>query len=102
MEKTKSPIRSCIGCRCKHQQKTLIRFVCRINKTLEIERIEKLPGRGAYVCRSKSCIEEAFKLPQRINALLRVQLSKSVITEFKQTLLNEEIFANEKPKTAEN
>lgn len=54
------------------------------------------PGRGAYVCRSHSCIEEAFKAPKRINTLLRVQLPKSVIVEFRQKLLDKEIHADEK------
>jgi len=65
-----------------------------------MEALKKLPGRGAYVCYSKSCIENAFKLPKRINALLRVQLSGSVITEFKQALLDKEIIADEETKTA--
>lgn len=96
----KVPIRTCIGCRCKFPQKMLIRFVCRIGGVLEMEAAKKLPGRGAYVCRSKACIETAFNTPKRINALLRVHLSKSVITEFKQALLDKEIIADEKNKTA--
>ncbi len=96
MKKVKGPIRTCIGCRCKLPQKALIRFVCYKEKILQMEELTKLPGRGAYVCRSESCIDEAFKVPKRINSLLRVQLSKSVITEFKQTLLDKEIIADEK------
>ncbi len=96
----KVPIRTCIGCRFKFPQKMLIRFVCRIGNVLEMDSIKKLPGRGAYVCRSKCCIEAAFNAPKRINALLRVHLTKSVITEFKQALLEKEIIADEKNKTA--
>lgn len=91
----KKPIRTCIGCRCKFPQKGLIRFVCGIDDALKMETAKKLPGRGAYVCRSKTCIETAFNTPKRINALLRVHLSKSVITEFKQALLDKEIIADE-------
>ena len=65
-----------------------------------MEEVKKLTGRGVYVCPTKSCIEDAFKVPKRINALLRVQLSKSVITEFKQALLDKEIIVDEKTKTA--
>lgn len=100
MKTIKAPIRTCIGCRCKFPQKTLIRFVCRTSEALEMEELKKLPGRGAYVCRSESCIENAFKVPKRINASLRVQLSGSVITEFKQALLDKEIIADEKTETA--
>ena len=100
MKIIKAPIRTCIGCHRKFPQKTLIRFVCRTSEALEMEEFKKLPGRGAYVCRSKSCIENAFKSSKRINRLLRVQLSGSVITEFKQALLDKEIIADEETKTA--
>ncbi len=90
MQKTKTPIRTCIGCRSKFPQKTLIRFVCNAGQILEIEGSKKLPGRSAYLCHSKSCIENAFKTPKRINALLQVQLSKSAISEFQQTLIEKE------------
>ena len=62
---------------------------------MEIQGLTKQPGRGAYVCRSRSCIQEAFKVPKRLNALLRVQLPKSVINEFKQAVLDKEINADE-------
>ena len=91
----KTPIRTCIGCRCKFPQNSLIRFVCHKGGSLEIQTLEKLHGRGAYVCRSKSCIQEAFKVTKRINALLRAKLPTSAINEFKLTILDKEINANE-------
>lgn len=100
MKRTKSPIRTCIGCHRKLPQNTLIRFVCNAMGVLEIERSSKLPGRGAYICRSKSCIENVFKVPKRISALLRVQLSKSVISEFQQSLLEKEKITDEETETA--
>ncbi len=95
MKSVKPPIRTCIGCRCKFPQNTLIRFVCHRGESLKIQALTKLPGRGVYVCRSTSCIQEAFKVPKRINALLRVQLPKSVINEFKLTILDKELYADE-------
>ncbi|MXV76526.1 YlxR family protein [Candidatus Poribacteria bacterium] len=80
-------IRTCIGCRGKFSQKTLIRFASQKNETLEIDNRKKLHGRGAYVCRSQSCIQKAFKAPRRINALLRVQLTTGVIQRFEEVLL---------------
>lgn len=95
MKSAHIPIRTCIGCRQKLQQNDLIRFVCYKGESLKMQESTKLPGRGAYVCRSKSCIQETFKAPKRINALLRVQLSRSVINEFKKSLLEKEIIADE-------
>lgn len=95
MNSVKVPIRTCIGCRSKFPQNCLIRFVCHRGESLEIQELTKLPGRGAYVCSSVSCIQDAFKVPKRINALLRSQLPKSVINEFKQTILDKEFNADE-------
>ena len=47
----------------------------------------KLAGRGAYVCRSQSCIQKAFSSPKRINSSLRVQLTSRVIEQFEHVLL---------------
>ena len=79
-------IRTCIGCRGKFSQKTLIRFVSQNNETLRIDNEKKLHGRAAYVCRSQSCIQKAFQSPRRINALLRVQLTHVVIARFEEVL----------------
>ena len=95
MKRANIPIRTCIGCRRKFQQNNLIRIVCPKGESLEMQESTKLPGRGVYVCRSKSCIQEAFKAPKRINALFRVHLSSSVINEFKNSLLEKEIIADE-------
>lgn len=96
MKRVKGPIRTCIGCGCKFPQETLHRFVCYKGEFLVIDDSKIRPGRGAYVCHSQSCIEKAFNSPKRINALLRVQLPKSVIVEFRQILLEKEINADEK------
>ena len=80
-------IRTCIGCRGKFLQKTLIRFVCQGDETLQMDGPKKLTGRGAYVCCSQSCIQKAFQSPKRINSLLRVQLTNRVIARFEQVLL---------------
>ena len=80
-------IRTCIGCRAKFPQKTLLRFACHSKGALQVDLKKKLTGRGGYVCRAEACIQKAFRSPNRINSLLRVQLSKAVIAQFEQTLL---------------
>lgn len=100
MKRGNVPIRTCIGCRCKFPQKALIRFVCSADQTLAVEELVKLPGRGTYVCHSETCIQRAFNAPKRINALLRAQLSKPAIDEFKKVLLEKEEIADEKETAA--
>ena len=83
----KDVIRTCIGCRGKFSQKTLLRFVGQKDETLRIDNRRQLHGRGAYVCPSQPCIQKAFKSPRRINSLLRVQLRNEIIERFENVLL---------------
>ena len=81
-------IRTCIGCRGQFPKKVLLRFVCDLAARLQLDPTGKLTGRGAYVCRSHGCICAAFKSHKRVNSLLRINLSKQVIDQFKQELLD--------------
>lgn len=42
-------------------QGQLLRFVRREDGTIEVDPRRRLPGRGAYLCRSTACLEEALK-----------------------------------------
>jgi predicted RNA-binding protein YlxR (DUF448 family) len=52
------PIRTCVSCGAKQAKRDLIRFL--VNGAGQVVRDDqgKAQGRGAYVCRSKSCREE--------------------------------------------
>ena len=81
------PIRTCIGCRGKFPKKNLLRFVRDTAGNLQKDLAGKLPGRGAYVCESQTCINVTFR-SQKINNHLRGNLSRQVIDSFKQELLS--------------
>lgn len=81
-------LRTCIGCRGKFPKKTLLRFVCHSDLGLRADKTGKLPGRGGYVCEAQACITGAFKSHKRVNSLLRTNLSKQIVMQFKQELLN--------------
>lgn len=52
--------RTCLGCRKVLDKKKLIRFVS-INETLTADIENKLPGRGAYICPERECLESACR-----------------------------------------
>lgn len=54
------PIRMCCVCRNRHEKSQLIRVV-KYNSEVKLDHDKKLPGRGAYICKSKDCIEAAQK-----------------------------------------
>jgi predicted RNA-binding protein YlxR (DUF448 family)/ribosomal protein L30E len=51
--------RSCLGCRTVKNKKDLLRFVLTPERVLVPDLMFKLPGRGAYICQDKSCLQEA-------------------------------------------
>ncbi|WP_246559457.1 DUF448 domain-containing protein [Citrifermentans pelophilum] len=59
-----SPERSCLGCRSTKAKQDLLRFVLAPDGTLIPDILAKLPGRGAYTCLKKGCLEEALKRNQ--------------------------------------
>jgi predicted RNA-binding protein YlxR (DUF448 family) len=51
------PVRTCIACRARRQQRELVRFViCK-----GVVTAGRGPGRGAYTCRSRACLEAAME-----------------------------------------
>ena len=57
----KTPMRRCTGCLTMKNKSELIRVVKLNSGVFEIDLTGKKPGRGAYVCPQKGCIEKAAK-----------------------------------------
>lgn len=54
-------LRKCLGCREVFEKKKLIRFVLSPDNEIILDYYSKLPGRGAYICFNRDCVEKAFK-----------------------------------------
>ncbi len=57
----KTPMRMCIGCREMKPKIELIRAVRTPEGEIVLDATGKKNGRGAYLCRSESCIQKAAK-----------------------------------------
>ena len=55
------PLRKCIACGEKKGKKELLRIVRAHDGNLFPDRSQKADGRGAYICKEKSCFEKARK-----------------------------------------
>jgi predicted RNA-binding protein YlxR (DUF448 family) len=66
-------LRTCIACRQTREKKDLVRLVTTGNGTAEIDTLGKKPGRGAYLCRRRTCWEVALKR-NRLDYALRTRL----------------------------
>jgi predicted RNA-binding protein YlxR (DUF448 family) len=54
------PSRTCVTCGIKKPKNALLRIVLNKDGETEIDNNLNLPGRGAYVCKSKSCLSDSL------------------------------------------
>ncbi len=74
------PIRTCVACRTTGDKRGLIRIVrCPDDKVL-VDRTGKQNGRGAYVCYSNQCIQQAQK-QKRFERALRTPIPTAILEE---------------------
>ena len=57
----KIPIRKCVGCGQGKPKKELIRVVKNAAGEISLDDTGRKPGRGAYICPEKACLEKAQK-----------------------------------------
>ena len=57
----KIPIRQCVACREHREKPLLARIVRTPDGTVQYDGRGKVSGRGAYICRSRTCLEKAVK-----------------------------------------
>ena len=68
----KQPQRTCLGCRQIKDQDQLIRFVLSPDGEILADLKGRLPGRGAYLCNDRDCIETAVSRKQFDRAFRKV------------------------------
>ena len=56
----KVPLRQCVGCREMKDKRELIRVVHAPDGTISLDFKGKMNGRGAYICRSLSCLKASL------------------------------------------
>lgn len=75
-------MRTCVGCRTVKPKKELIRIVRTPEAAVEIDTTGKRSGRGAYICPSIECLQNAIKKRQLERALnIRIEPEIQVILE---------------------
>ncbi len=68
----KQPQRTCLGCRQVKDQDQLVRFVRSPDGEILADLKGRLPGRGAYLCSDRDCIETAVSRKQFDRAFRQV------------------------------
>lgn len=68
------PQRTCIGCHETKPKRELVRIVRTQNGAVEIDPTGKRSGRGAYLCKAKTCWKEGLKR-ERLERALRTEIA---------------------------
>ncbi len=89
MKKRKVPQRMCISCREQKDKKELIRMVKTPDNEFMIDTTGKKPGRGAYICKNKSCLD-MLKKKNLIKKHLGVELNPDAYQELEK-VINENV-----------
>ncbi|MSQ40218.1 MAG: YlxR family protein [Dehalococcoidia bacterium] len=69
------PQRKCVACGERSPKRGLLRLVRTPAGGLQVDPTGRLSGRGAYLCRSQTCWEQALRRPGRLEQALRWTIS---------------------------
>ena len=87
MKQRKSPLRRCTGCFQMKPKSDLIRIVSNNTNEICFDNTGKMPGRGAYICADRQCLENAYKkkgldrsfkksVPKEVYSNLEIELER--------------------------
>lgn len=71
------PCRMCMVCRERKSKNELVRIVRSKSGDINLDETGKADGRGAYICKSKECIEKLFK-SKGLNKSFKTNISQEV------------------------
>lgn len=83
----KIPMRRCLGCMESKPKKELFRVVKTAEGEIVLDMTGKKNGRGAYICKSTSCLEKAIK-SKRIDKEFEVTISTQIYESLRSQLEN--------------
>ncbi len=68
------PLRTCIACRQSRGKRELVRVVRTPDSGVKVDPTGRLAGRGAYLCRARTCWSQALS-GHRLDAALKTTIS---------------------------
>jgi uncharacterized protein len=72
------PLRTCVACRRTGGKRDLVRVVRTPAAGVQVDITGKLAGRGAYLCKNRSCWEQGLR-SQRLNQALKTTLTSEEV-----------------------
>ena len=84
----KTPTRRCVGCGEHFPKNTLIRVLRTPEGEITLDLVGKKSGRGAYICKSVTCLKKA-RQKKRLEASLECEIPSAVYDLMEEELLRE-------------
>ena len=84
----KIPLRRCLGCYESKPKSELYRIVKTKEGEIVLDKTGKLNGRGAYICKSKACLEKAIKA-KRIEKEFETKISEEIYSALNDMIEND-------------
>ena len=78
-------MRMCVGCREMKEKRSLLRIVKSPEGAISFDRVGKAPGRGAYICRSKECLDKAVRQRQ-LERALETKIEQAVFSQLMEEI----------------
>lgn len=85
----KTPMRRCVGCGEHFPKNALIRVVRSPEGVFSLDRTGRAAGRGAYICKSASCLQKAKKT-KRLEAAFSSKIEEEVYLRLEEELARTE------------
>ena len=85
MAEKKTPLRKCIGCNEMKEKNELVRIVRNSEGVMSVDTNGKLPGRGAYICKSIECFDTAVKA-KRLERSFKSKIPEDIYKNLRECL----------------
>ncbi len=89
MQQKKIPMRQCLGCREMKPKRELLRVVRSPEGEVALDFKGKASGRGAYICKTETCLAKAEK-SKAFERAFQLSIPKEVYDRMREELKNED------------
>lgn len=77
-----------MGCNEKKNKNELIRIVKSNDGQINIDKTGKMPGRGAYICERKECLEKAIKT-KRLERVFETKIEEEIYEKLRGVMIEQ-------------
>ena len=83
----KVPERTCMGCNEKRGKKELIRIVKNKENEINIDKLGKMAGRGAYICNDVNCLDKVIKT-KRLERIFETKITDEIYESLRGVIID--------------